>query len=80
MVIVVVVNVRLVEVGKMVVFVRLAEGSGVMVVVVQVVMVENGAAAAMLAKRPKKTARRPRIEVRSFMMGGSCSDAEIWWV
>lgn len=79
MVIVVVVNVTLVEVGEMVVVVRLAEGSGVRVVVVQVVIVENGAAAAVPAKRPKKTAKRPRIEVRSFMMGESCSDAEIEW-
>lgn len=77
MVIVVVVKVRLVEVGNMVVVVRLAEGSGVMVVVVQVVIVENGAAAAMLAKRPTKRAKKPRIEVRSFMMGESCSGAEI---
>lgn len=79
MVIVVVVNVTLVEVGKIVVVVRLAEGSGVMVVVVQVVMVENGAAAAMLARRPKKTAKRPKVEVRSFMMGEVCCDAEIGW-
>lgn len=75
MVIVVVVKVRLVEVGGMVVVVRLAEGSGVTVVVVQVVMVENGAASAMRARRPKKMAKRPRIEVRSFMVGESCSDA-----
>lgn len=69
MVIVLVVNVTLVEVGRMVVVVRLAEGSGMMVVVVQVVMVENGAAAAMLAKRPRKTAKRPRIKVMSFVTG-----------
>lgn len=79
MVIVVVVNVTLVEVGKMVVVVRLAEGSGVRVVVVQVVIVENGAAAAIPAKRPKKTAKRPSIEVRSFMMGKFSFDAEVGW-
>lgn len=79
MVIVVVVNVTLVEVGKIVVVVRLAEGSGVRVVVVQVVIVENGAPATIPAKRPKKTAKRARIEVRSFMVGESCSDAEIEW-
>lgn len=70
MVIVVVVKVTLVDVGEMVVVVRLGEGSGVMVVVVQVVIVENGAAPTMIASRPKQTAKRPRREVRSFMMGG----------
>lgn len=77
MVIVVVVKVRLVEVGGRVVVVKLVEGSGVMVVVVQVVMVENGAASAMLSSRPRKTAKKPRIEARRFMVGKSCTGAEI---
>lgn len=71
MVIVVVVKVRLVEVGGMVVVVKLVEGSGVMVVVVQVVTVENGAASAMLARRPRNMAKKPRMEVRNFMVGNS---------
>lgn len=77
MVIVVVVKVRLVEIGSVVVVVRLAEEPGVTVVVVQVVMVENGAASAMLASRPTKTAKRPRTEARICMVGKSCSDAEM---
>lgn len=78
MVIVVVVKVRLVEVGSVVVtVVKLAEGDGMRVVVVQVVIVGNGAAYAMLTSMPKKSANRPRMEVRSFMMGESCPEAKI---
>lgn len=60
MVIVVVVKVRLVEGGPTAVVVRLSEGDGVMVVVVQMVLVDSGAAAAAsmaskLASKTKKT-------------------------
>lgn len=68
MVIVVVVRVRLVEVGVRVVVVRLSEADGVIVVVVQVVMVENGAATAMPTRRVKRAAKRPKVTVVSFMI------------
>lgn len=78
MVIVVVVKVRLVEVGSVVVtVVKLAEGDGTRVVVVQVVIVENRAASDMLTSMQKKSANRPKIGVKSFMIGEACTDVEV---
>jgi hypothetical protein len=69
MVIVVVVKVRVVEVAPTVVLVKPGEGDGVMVVVVQLVIVESGAVAAMLDRKPMKSASRLRNVIINFIMG-----------
>lgn len=70
MVIVVVVRLRLVKMGPTTsVVVRPTEAGGLLVVVVQMVNVESGAAVAVLARRPTIKASRPIYRVIGFIMG-----------